>query len=64
MTVKNNSNSPKVVLDADNVVLRGMSLQNTEYIYGLVIYSGHETKVMMNSGEAKYKKSRMDLFTD
>jgi len=41
-----------------------MSLKNTDYIYGLVIYTGHETKVMKNSAESKYKKSRLDLFTD
>ena len=54
----------RVALDVENVVLRGMSLKNTGYIYGLVIYTGHETKVMMNSAESKYKKSRLDKFTD
>ena len=54
----------KVVLDHNNVVLRGMSLQNTEFIYGLVIFTGHQTKVMMNSAQAKYKKSRLEIFTD
>jgi phospholipid-transporting ATPase len=54
----------RVALDVENVVLRGMSLKNTAYIYGLVIYTGHETKVMMNSAESKYKKSRLDKFTD
>lgn len=41
-----------------------MSLRNTDYIYGMVVFTGHETKVMMNSADAKYKKSRLDLFTD
>jgi magnesium-transporting ATPase (P-type) len=41
-----------------------MSLRNTDYIYGIVVFTGHETKVMMNSADAKYKKSRLDLFTD
>jgi len=41
-----------------------MSLRNTDFIYGVVIFTGHETKVMKNSAQAKYKKSRLDLFTD
>ena len=41
-----------------------MSLKNTDYIFGLVIFTGHETKVMKNSAESKYKKSRLDLFAD
>ena len=41
-----------------------MSLRNTEFVYGVVVNTGHETKVMMNSAEAKYKKSKLDLFTD
>lgn len=53
-----------VPLDVENIALRGMSLKNTEYVYGLVIFTGHQTKVMKNSAEAKYKKSRLDKFTD
>lgn len=41
-----------------------MSLKNTDYIYGLVIFTGHETKVMKNSEEATYKSSRLELLTN
>ena len=51
-------------LDTNSLVLRGMSLRNTDYIYGMVVFTGHETKVMMNSADAKYKKSRLEVFTD
>jgi magnesium-transporting ATPase (P-type) len=51
-------------LNAENLVLRGMSLRNTECITGVVVYTGHETKILMNSAEARYKKSRLDVFTD
>jgi magnesium-transporting ATPase (P-type) len=63
-TVTLAGDNDKIPLDVDHIVLRGMSLKNTEYIYGLVIYTGHETKVMKNSAESKYKKSRLDIFTD
>ena len=50
-------------MDHENLLLRGMSLKNTDYIYGLVIFTGHETKVMKNSEEATYKSSRLELLT-
>jgi len=38
-------NGEKVSLSANNVVLRGMSLRNTERIIGCVVYTGHDTKI-------------------
>jgi len=46
------------------VVLRGSSLKNTEYIYGIVLYTGHETKVMMNSVKSKSKLSKLEKATN
>ena len=48
-------------LECENLLLRGMSVKNTENCYGLVIFTGHETKVMKNSEEAKYKLSRLEI---
>jgi magnesium-transporting ATPase (P-type) len=36
----------KASLGAENMVLRGSSLKNTEYIYGVAVFTGHDTKVM------------------
>jgi len=36
----------KVSLGAENMVLRGSSLKNTEFIYGVAVFTGHDTKVM------------------
>lgn len=49
---------------ADNVVLRGMSLKNTEYVTGVVVYTGHQTKIMMNTSKAFYKMSKMMTLTN
>lgn len=53
-----------VSLNIDNLLLRGSSLKNTEYIYGVVIYTGHETRVMQNSAHAKYKFSKLEVMTN
>jgi magnesium-transporting ATPase (P-type) len=37
----------KIPLGPDQILLRGSKLQNTKWIYGVVIYTGHDTKLMM-----------------
>lgn len=54
-------NGEKVSCDNQNFVLRGCSLRNTKYAYGLVCYNGHDTKIMLNSVKARAKKSRVEL---
>ena len=46
-----------IPLGQAQLLLRGCTLKNTEHVYGVVIYTGHETKVMMNSKEAGQKMS-------
>ena len=36
-----------------------MSLRNTESIIGVVVYTGHETKIQMNTVKSGYKVSKM-----
>ncbi|XP_071484372.1 phospholipid-transporting ATPase IF-like [Diadema antillarum] len=36
-------------LNAENVLLRGCRLKNTEYVYGCAVYTGEETKMALNS---------------
>jgi magnesium-transporting ATPase (P-type) len=41
------SNSFSVTaIDANQILLRGSQLRNTKWIIGLVIYTGHDTKLM------------------
>lgn len=51
-------------LNADQMMLRGSSLRNTAFIYGLVVYTGHQTKIMMNSTKAKIKLSKIEKMTN
>lgn len=43
----------------DNVLLRGCNLRNTEWVLGVVLFTGHDTKIMMNAGETPSKRARV-----
>ncbi|KAJ9563811.1 hypothetical protein OSB04_008971 [Centaurea solstitialis] len=51
-------------LGPNQVLLRGCSLRNTEYIVGAVLFTGHETKVMMNSMNVPSKRSMLERKLD
>jgi magnesium-transporting ATPase (P-type) len=34
-------NKERIPLNADNLLLRGCMLRNTEFAYGIVIFTGH-----------------------
>eukprot|EP00347_Sterkiella_histriomuscorum_P008769 403343827 len=56
--------SKEVSLSADNILLRGASLRNTDHIYGVVVFTGHDTKIMLNSSSARNKFSRNEQTTN
>ena len=37
-------------LDNEKILLRGCTLRNTTWCYGLIIFAGADTKLMQNSG--------------
>lgn len=45
-----------------SVLLRGSVLRNTNYVEGIVLYAGVETKLVMSSKETPSKFSRIDVF--
>ncbi|EGR28039.1 phospholipid-translocating p-type flippase family protein, putative [Ichthyophthirius multifiliis] len=50
-----------VSIDNNNILLRGCKLKNTQWVLGLVAYTGHETKIMMNSFSSRSKKSQLEI---
>ena len=47
-------------LDNDKLLLRGCVLRNTRWCYGLVIFAGKDTKLMQNTGKARFKRTHID----
>lgn len=44
--------------------MRDSTLVNTDIIIGVCVYTGKDTKVMMNGGDAKYKQSNVENKTN
>lgn len=43
----------------NNLLLRGCTLRNTEWILGVVMFTGGQTKIMLNSGQTPSKRPKM-----
>ncbi|XP_047612182.1 phospholipid-transporting ATPase IB-like [Phacochoerus africanus] len=58
-----NGKSP-VSIGPDQVLLRGTQLKNTDWIFGIVVYTGFETKFMQNAVQSPLKRSRVEKVTN
>eukprot|EP00301_Raphidiophrys_heterophryoidea_P000583 c10294_g1_i2.p1 GENE.c10294_g1_i2~~c10294_g1_i2.p1 ORF type:complete len:859 (-),score=189.42 c10294_g1_i2:1804-4380(-) len=45
---------------ANNLILRGCELRNTNYIFGVAVYTGGETRIQMNASSPVPKRSRIE----
>ncbi|KAH6914262.1 calcium transporting ATPase [Coprinopsis sp. MPI-PUGE-AT-0042] len=50
----------QVPLGPDQVLLRGAQLRNTPWVYGLTVFTGHETKLMRNATAAPIKRTAVE----
>uniref|UniRef100_A0AAX7UME4 Phospholipid-transporting ATPase n=1 Tax=Astatotilapia calliptera TaxID=8154 RepID=A0AAX7UME4_ASTCA len=57
-------NGERYALNNDKVLLRGCTLRNTEWCFGLVIFGGPDTKLMQNSGKSIFKRTSIDHLTN
>ena len=53
-----------IPIDPDQILLRGSCLRNTEWVIGVCVYSGHETKIMKNGTNAVAKTSKIAKSTN
>ncbi|KAJ2625877.1 aminophospholipid translocase [Coemansia sp. RSA 1358] len=51
-------------LDPTQVLLRGAILRNTDWIYAVVVFTGHETKLMRNATAAPIKRTSVEKTTN
>ncbi|KAG8221375.1 Ca-transporting ATPase [Butyriboletus roseoflavus] len=50
----------QIPLGPDQMLLRGAQLRNTPWIYGIVVFTGHETKLMRNATAAPIKRTAVE----
>ncbi|XP_027125571.1 probable phospholipid-transporting ATPase 4 [Coffea arabica] len=51
-------------LDPSQILLRDSKLRNTAYVYGVVIFTGHDSKVMQNATKSPSKRSKIEKQMD
>ncbi|KAE9585927.1 hypothetical protein Lal_00010005 [Lupinus albus] len=51
-------------LDPSQILLRDSKLRNTDHVYGVVIFTGHDSKVMQNSTKSPSKRSTIEKKMD
>ncbi|KAL2505179.1 putative phospholipid-transporting ATPase 8 [Abeliophyllum distichum] len=51
-------------LSQQQILLRDSKLRNTDCVYGVVVFTGHETKVMQNATEPPSKRSMIERKMD
>ncbi|CAN6195203.1 unnamed protein product [Urochloa humidicola] len=54
----------RYTLSPQQLLLRDSKLRNTDYIYGVVIFTGHDTKVMQNATDPPSKRSKIEKKMD
>jgi phospholipid-transporting ATPase len=48
-------------LDDSNIILKSCILKNTQQLYGIAVYTGEETKIMLNTSNRSWKMSFIDI---
>lgn len=48
----------------NNILLRGCVLRNTKWAIGIVVYTGNDTKIMLNTGRTPSKRSKIAKATN
>ncbi|KFM79784.1 putative phospholipid-transporting ATPase VD, partial [Stegodyphus mimosarum] len=50
----------KVPISKENLLLKDCVLKNADFVEGIVVYAGHETKAMLNNDGPRYKRSKLE----
>lgn len=54
----------RVPVGPEQMLLRGAQLRNAPWVFGLVVYTGHDTKLMRNTTATPIKRTRVDHYVN
>jgi phospholipid-transporting ATPase len=60
LTVAAGGGEKELPLQPDQLLLRGATLRNTPWIHGIVVFTGHETKLMRNATATPIKRTAVE----
>ena len=60
LTMDMGGGEKELPLNPDQLLLRGATLRNTPWIHGLVVFTGHETKLMRNATATPIKRTAVE----
>jgi phospholipid-transporting ATPase len=58
--LKNFGGVNQIALTPEQLLLRGANLRNTQWVHGVVIFTGHETKLMRNATATPIKRTDVE----
>ncbi|GBG82573.1 hypothetical protein CBR_g34949 [Chara braunii] len=64
LTVGEGDSMTSIHLSPQQILLRGSTLRNTSFALGVVIFTGFETKIMLNATDPPSKRSRIEKRLD
>jgi phospholipid-transporting ATPase len=60
LTVPAGGGEKELALTPEQLLLRGATLRNTPWIHGVVVFTGHETKLMRNASATPIKRTKVE----
>ncbi|KAI4211834.1 MAG: hypothetical protein LQ351_005477 [Letrouitia transgressa] len=60
LTMTGGGGEKELPLAPDQLLLRGATLRNTPWIHGVVVFTGHETKLMRNATATPIKRTQVE----
>ncbi|KAK0903705.1 aminophospholipid translocase [Friedmanniomyces endolithicus] len=60
LTLQSGGGEREVPVNPDQLLLRGATLRNTPWIHGVVVFTGHETKLMRNATATPIKRTNVE----
>lgn len=60
LTMQSGGGEKELPLNPEQLLLRGATLRNTPWVHGVVVFTGHETKLMRNATATPIKRTKVE----